>query len=472
MATIVIIDDDPQLRRSLARLLTDDSHEVEGLGTGEAGIEYLLSHPADLVILDLRLPGMDGMATFQAIRKLDPKLPVIIMTAYGTTETAIEATKQGAFDYVLKPFEVSSFLKIVDEALKAGSFMRSRVALNPSLSNQEREAGEALIGRSQAMQEVYKAIGRVAPTDATVLIRGESGTGKELVARAIYQHSARADKSFMVINCVAIPETLLESELFGYEKGAFTGAVSRKLGKVEQAHGGTVFLDEIGDMPLSIQAKLLRLLQEKKIERLGGSKPISVDVRIIAATNRDLEAAVSEGSFRDDLYYRLKVVTITLHPLRERREDIPFLVDYFLTRCTREMYIPNPGITEEAVTQLQSLDWPGNVRELENTIRKILIFNRGIPITREEVERALGEDTFPDLHPPNDDEALMLWVRSHLAQPPTQDHLFEHLLDRLAEFIIREALRITGGNRSQAARLLGISRPALLGRMEKYGIRD
>jgi len=469
MAKIVIIDDDAQLRRSLARLLSEDGHEVKGIGSGEAGIDYLSNHPADLVILDLRLPGMDGMETFQAIKELDPKLPVIIMTAYGTTDTAIEATKQGAFDYVLKPFEVKSFLKIVDEALRAANFTRSRVSVNPTEPDEEMFR-DAIVGRSPAMQEVYKAIGRVAPTDATVLVRGESGTGKELVARAIYQHSHRSDKPFMVINCVAIPETLLESELFGYEKGAFTGAVSRKLGKIEQANGGTIFLDEIGDMSLSTQAKLLRLLQEKKIERLGGGKPIPVDVRIIAATNRDLEAAVSEGTFRDDLYYRLKVVTITLPPLRERREDIPLLVDYFLRRSSQEMGIPNPGITNEALAFMTTLDWPGNVRELENTVRKLLIFNRGVPITQEEVQKALAESPSSDVYPPNE-EAIIRWIRSQLTSNPQRQHLFEYLLDYTAELIIREALQITGGNRSQAARLLGLSRPALLGRMEKYGIR-
>ncbi|SFM64205.1 sigma-54-dependent transcriptional regulator [Thermodesulforhabdus norvegica] len=471
MAAIVIIDDDPQLRRSLARLLADDGHDVKGLGTGEAGIEHLKSHRADLVILDLRLPGMDGMETFQAIKRIDPKLPVIIMTAYGTTETAIEATKQGAFDYVLKPFEVKSFLKIVDEALRAGNFTRSRITFNPEEGEDDEAFRNAIVGRSPVMQEVYKAIGRVAPTDATVLIRGESGTGKELVARAIYQHSTRSEKPFMVINCVAIPETLLESELFGYEKGAFTGAVSRKLGKVEQASGGTIFLDEIGDMPLSIQAKILRLLQEKKIERLGGGKPIPVDVRIIAATNRDLEAAVSEGTFRDDLYYRLKVVTIMLPPLRDRREDIPLLVNYFLARSSREMGIPNPGITEEALQFMTTLEWPGNVRELENTVRKLLIFNRGVPITKEEVQKTLEETSFLQSGH-SDDEALIKWIRLQLASSPRKEHLFEYLLDRTAELIIREALQMTGGNRSQAARLLGLSRPALLGRMEKYGIRS
>ena len=301
MGQILIVDDDDQLRQSFDKLLTEEGHAVQTAPAGETAIAMVRESVPDLVVMDVRLPGMSGLETFRAIREIEPKLPVIVMTAFGTTETAIEATKLGAFEYMLKPFEIPEILALIDQALEAGRFMRSRVEIDvvPEVAS-----AEAIIGRSNAMQEVYKAIGRVASTDATVLIRGESGTGKELVARAIYQHSLRGDKPFLVINCVAIPETLLESELFGYEKGAFTGAMSRRVGKIQQAHGGTILLDEIGDMPFSIQAKILRLLQEKSIERLGGREPITVDVRIIAATNRDLEAAVAEARFREDLYYR------------------------------------------------------------------------------------------------------------------------------------------------------------------------
>ncbi|MCK4729285.1 MAG: sigma-54-dependent Fis family transcriptional regulator, partial [Desulfobacterales bacterium] len=360
MGAILIVDDDPQLRQSFDKLLTEEGHTVRTAPTGEAGIAMVRECAPDMVVMDVRLPGMSGLETFRAIREIEPKLPVIVMTAFGTTETAIDATKLGAFDYVLKPFEIPEILALIDQALEAGRFMRSKVEIDvvPDVAS-----ADAIIGRSKPMQEVYKAIGRVAPTDATVLIRGKSGTGKELVARAIYQHGLRADKAFLVINCVAIPETLLESELFGYEKGAFTGAVNRRVGKIQQAHGGTVFLDEIGDMPFSIQAKILRLLQEKSIERLGGSKPVPVDVRIIAATNRDLEAALTEGRFREDLYYRLKVVTISLPPLRERLDDIPLLTDYFLSRFTKEMRLDNPGMTAEGKSVLNDYNWPGNVRE-------------------------------------------------------------------------------------------------------------
>jgi len=298
MTTILIIDDDDQLRKSFNKLLGEEGHHSKCAASGEAGLKIIQEETPDLVILDMRLPGMNGFETFQAIHEMEPKLPVIIMTAFGTTETAIEATKMGAFDYILKPFDIPEMLVVIKQALEASRFMRSPVDIDVI---PEKSFRDAIIGRSRPMQEVYKTIGRVSETEATVLIRGESGTGKELVARAVYQHSTRSDRPFLVINCVAIPETLLESELFGYEKGAFTGATHRRIGKIEQANGGTVFLDEIGDMPLSIQAKILRLLQEKSIERLGGRSTIPVNVRIIAATNRDLESAIVKGRFREDL---------------------------------------------------------------------------------------------------------------------------------------------------------------------------
>ena len=421
----------------------------------------------DLVITDVRLPGMSGLETFRVIRDIEPKLPVIVMTAFGTTETAIEATKLGAFDYVLKPFEIPEILSLIKQGLEAGRFMRSRVEMDAA---PESTAGEGIVGRSKAMQEIYKAIGRVSSTDATVLIRGESGTGKELIARAVYQHSLRADKPFLVINCVAIPETLLESELFGYEKGAFTGAVSRRVGKIQQAHRGTVFLDEIGDMPLSIQAKILRLLQEKSIERLGGRETIPVDVRIIAATNRDLETALAEGRFREDLYYRLKVVTIWLPPLRDRVDDIPYLVDYFLPRFCKEMATHNPGVSQEAKAFLSTHNWPGNVRELANVLQKALIFSRGGPISLEGISHALGDkrvvvDTDKSL-----EETIRQWVRETLATGTAKDN-FNALVDRFARILLAEALDLTSGNRTRAAELLGMSRPTLLSKIEKYGLR-
>jgi nitrogen regulation protein NR(I) len=467
MGHILIVDDDPQLRQSFEKLLYEEGHQVRTAVSGEAALDLVRESLPELVIMDVRLPGMSGLETFRVLHEIEPRLPVIIMTAFGTTETAIEATKLGAFDYVPKPFEIPDILALIDQALGAGRFMRSRVELDVAPKS---PIQDAIIGRSRPMQEVYKAIGRVAPTDATVLIRGESGTGKELVARALYQHSLRGAKPFLVINCVAIPETLLESELFGYEKGAFTGAVNRRVGKIEQAHGGTVFLDEIGDMPFSTQAKILRLLQEKSIERLGGREPIGVDVRIIAATNRDLEAALSEGRFREDLYYRLRVVTLWLPPLRERPEDIPLLAEYFLVRFSASLGIKNPGLTPEAGALITQYHWPGNVRELANAIQKALIFSRGYPIRPEDISQAVGDEAPSKEGDEDAGPAIRKWLRGALAAGSEGD-MFESFMDRFAAMLISEALEMTGGNRSRAARLLGLSRPTLQSKIEKYRIK-
>ncbi|KUG29266.1 nitrogen assimilation regulatory protein [hydrocarbon metagenome] len=480
MAQILIVDDDHQLRQSFERLLAAEGYAVRTASTGEAGVEMVRDDLPDLVVMDVRMPGISGLEAYAAMREIEPRLPVIIMTAHGTTETAIEATRMGAFDYVLKPFDIPDILKLIEKGLSAGRFMRSKVEMDAPAEGGE---GEAIVGGGPAMQEVYKAIGRAAPTDATVLIRGESGTGKELVARAVYQYSARAGKPFLVINCVAIPETLLESELFGYERGAFTGASGRKVGKIEQANRGTVFLDEIGDMPVTIQAKLLRLLQEKHVERLGGSAPIPVDVRIIAATNRDLEQAVAQGAFREDLYYRLKVVTMSLPPLRERREDIPLLARHFLCRFSREAGVPDPGLTPEAMAFLTGHDWPGNVRELANVLQKTLIFNRGGPITADDLHKAAGTPQATAAGPGGtagmagaggdgtSQDFLRRFVRQELAAARDDEGAFESLMDRFGAVVIAEALAMTGGNRTRAARLLGLSRPTLLARIEKYGLR-
>jgi len=473
VSQILIVDDDPQLRSSFERLLSAEGHQVQTAVSGESAVRQVGRSVPDLVIMDVRLPGMTGLEAYREMQQLEPKLPVIIMTAYGTTDTAIEATKLGAYDYVLKPFEIPRVLELIDQALQAGRFMRTRVRVG-SASGSATEP-DALIGRGAAMQEVYKAIGRVAPTDATVLIRGESGTGKELVARAIYHHSMRAERPFLVINCVAIPETLLESELFGYEKGAFTGAVSRRVGKVEQAHHGTLFLDEIGDMPINIQAKVLRLLQERSIERLGGRNPIPVDVRLIAATNRDLEAALADGRFREDLYYRLNVVTLRLPSLRERAGDLGLLADYFLNRFAADLKSDDPGLAPDALELIHRHPWPGNVRELANVLQRTLIFNRGGPIHGEDLDQALGlgnglgGDQGPDL----EERALELlakWVQRQLTRPGN-DRLFDGLMDRLGAVVVQQALQATGGNRSRAAVLLGMSRPTLLAKIDKFGIK-
>jgi DNA-binding NtrC family response regulator len=480
VAQILIVDDDAQLRESFRRLLAQEGHDVRTANSAEAGVRAVGEAVPDLVIMDVRLPGMNGLEGFRAMRAVEPRLTAIIMTAYGTTETAIEATRLGAFDYVLKPFDIPDILVLIDQALEAGRFQRRAVAVAAGPGGEGGQdgkddegadgAGDVLVGRSQAMQGLYKAIGRVAGTGATVLVRGESGTGKELAARLVYQHGPRKDAPFVVINCVAIPETLLESELFGYEKGAFTGAVARRVGKIEQADGGTVFLDEIGDMPLPIQGKLLRLLEERSVERLGGMGPRRVDVRIIAATNRDLEAAVAEGRFREDLYYRLRVVTLWLPPLREREGDVDLLADHFLARHARAMGVPAPGFTDAARRALAGHSWPGNVRELVNVVHKALIFSRGAPLGADEVLGAIHGDR-PGETPPGDDfhEAVGRFVRARLTRGG--EHVLDEVVDLFAARTIEEALRLTGGNRTQAARLLGVSRPTLLARMDKYAIR-
>ena len=467
MSIILVVDDDDQLRRSFAKLLHEEGYEVKDAASGEAGLNMVKASTPDLVILDVRLPGMNGLETFKAIHDVEPKLPVVIMTAYGTTDTAIEATKLGAFDYILKPFDIPDILRIIKQALDAGRFMRFAVDMNATPGKTDKEA---IIGRSDAMQEVYKSIGRVASTDATVLIRGESGTGKELIARAIYQYSQRSEKPFLVINCVAIPESLLESELFGYEKGSFTGATHRRIGKIEQANGGTIFLDEIGDMPMNLQAKILRLLQEKSIERLGGRQTIPVDVRIIAATNRNLETFISQAKFREDLYYRLKVITIWLPPLRERAGDIPLLTEYFLSRFSENLAMQNPGISDEALLMLKSNAWPGNIRELSNTIQKILIFNRGAPISTEDIAFAFGEkNQAVDVEVETMESEIRKWVREAV-KVARDNNLFESCMDRFAGIVINEVLNLAGGNRSRAAKLLGLSRPTLHSKIDKYNL--
>ncbi|MDY0375440.1 MAG: sigma-54 dependent transcriptional regulator [Desulfobacterium sp.] len=469
MGLILLIDDDQQLSLSFTKILVQEGYRTEVAYNGQDGIAMAADLNPDLVILDIRLPDMSGMEVFEAIHAVNPKLPVIIITAFGTTETAIEAIKQGAYDYIYKPFDVPEMLDLIKKALLAGRCMSSPVDVNPGVDDFSNR--EALVGTSSQMLEVYKAIGRVSSTDATVLIRGESGTGKELAARAVYNHSLRAEKPFMVINCVAIPETLLESELFGYEKGSFTGAAHRRVGKIEQAMGGTVFLDEIGDMPMSIQAKFLRLLQENSIERLGGKEPISVDVRIIAATNRDLERAVADGLFREDLYYRLQVITITMPPLRERKGDSVILADYLLARLSSEMSMVNPGISPDAVHKIEQYDWPGNIRELANVLKKVLIFNRGAPVQAEEITLTeLDNRNRTDVGEGTPIDGVRQWVRECL-KSEKEEKIFDTCLDYVASLLMEEALDFTEGNRSRAAKLLGISRPTFHSKLDRYSIK-
>ena len=470
MATILIVDDDQQLQRSFEKLLSDEVvYTILTAYSGEEGLAIIRSARVDLVILDVNLPGMNGLETFRDMRKISPKLTGIIMTAFSTTERAIEAMKLGAFDYITKPFDIPDMLNIINQAVEAGRLARSRVEMDVVSKT---TSSEIIVGQCKVMQELYKTIGRVAPTDATVLIRGESGTGKELVARALYQHSLRASEPFLVINCVTIPENLLESELFGYEKGTFTGALTRRFGRIEQANRGTIFLDEIGDMPLSLQPKILRLIEEKSISRLGGHETIPVNVRIIAATNRDLESAIADGSFREDLYYRLKVVTIRLPSLRERPQDIPRLIDHFLARFSRDMNVDNPGMTLEAKEIVSHYNWSGNVRELSNAIQKALIFSRGCPIRPEDIAHVIEKKS--EAHESIDEgyfeEITQQWIRRVLVSKK-YGNAFDYLNDRFSSTVMGAALEITGGNKSIAAKLLGLSRPTVQAKIEKYRLK-
>src|SRR5258706_8004393 len=368
MARWLLIDDEADVQYSFQRIFNAREMEITTAASGEEGLKLIPRIKPDLVIMDVRMGGITGLETLRRIRQIDSKLLVILMTAYGTTQTAIEAMKLGAYDYLLKPFDVPKLKEIIAGALKTARDMKQVVSYQPLLESEDYELG--IVGRSEPMQKVFKLIGQLAGSDATALITGESGTGKELVARAIYHHSQRNGKPFLAINCAAIPEQLLESELFGHERAAVTGAATQRIGRFEQCHQGTIFLDEIGDMTPATQTKILRVLQSGTFERVGGNQPIQADVRVIAATNKPLEAAVAAKQFREDLFYRLNVVRIHIPPLRDRREDIPLLVNYFLKKISREQQQPPKSIATSVIKKLQKYHWPGNVRELENAIRR------------------------------------------------------------------------------------------------------
>lgn len=466
MSKILVVDDEPTMLAAFEEILGGLEHEVVTARRAETAIEQLQDAPADLVILDIQLPGMSGLEALRRIKQEQPKLPVVVITGQGTMSTAIEATRLGAFDYQLKPIEPDELLATIEKALAGVRLMRGQVAVG---TEKVATTGEAIVGQSLAMQEVYKAIGRVAHTEAAVLIRGESGTGKELVARAIYQHSLRAAKPLIVVNCAAIPETLLESELFGHERGAFTGAVGERIGKFQQGDQGTLFLDEIGDMPLAVQAKILRVLQDKTFQRVGGDETIRSNVRVLAATNRNLEKAIAEGRFREDLFHRLNVFTIHLPPLRDRREDIPHLVDYFLDRFAGELRVEKPPLSQDAMEVLRTHAWPGNVRELEHCIQRLMISTGGHPIQAADLSSLLAQAgqqaTFRLLAA--DDETLRDLVRRYL-RSAAGDLAHERFLQKVETFLITEALRQTRGNQTHAARLLGLPRQTLNDKIQKY----
>ncbi|MBM3839674.1 MAG: sigma-54-dependent Fis family transcriptional regulator [Verrucomicrobia bacterium] len=475
MDKLLLIDDETDVQYSFRRIFDSPEVQITTASSGEEGLKIIPKLKPDLVIMDVRMGGISGLETLRRLRQLDAKLPVIIMTAYGTTQTAIEAMKLGAYDYLLKPFDVPKLKQIIAAALNAARVMRQVVSYQPLLQSEDYALG--IIGRSQSMQNVFKLIGQLANSDATALITGESGTGKELVARAIYHHSRRHEQPFVAINCAAIPENLLESELFGHEKGAFTGAVAQRIGKFEQCHGGTIFLDEIGDMTLQTQTKILRVLQAGTFERVGGNQAVQVDVRVIAATNKAVEQAVAAREFREDLFYRLNVVRIHLPPLRERREDIPLLVNYFLKRIAQSQNQSPKSIAPEAVAALERFHWPGNVRELENVIRRALVVAKGEVILLDDlpvevvsaaaVAPAPSSAAVPAASEPENvaslAQALFQWAR--------QDPKLK-IIPAVERELIINALAETKGNQVQAARLLGITRATLRKRIDKFGIKQ
>ena len=454
MANILIVEDEPRMRRLLEISLGEDGHNVHTAEDAEKGLTHLRKETVDLVVTDLKLPGMNGLEFLQEGKLLNPALPFIVMTAYGSVETAVDAMKAGASDYVLKPFTMAEMRLVIDKELDVQQVRDENKRLKEALG--KRYHFQNIVGRSRKMQEVLALVERVAPTNSTVLIGGESGVGKDLIARAIHQNSRRASGPFIKINSTAIPDTLFESELFGFERGAFTGALASKPGKFELADKGTLFLDEIGDVPAAIQVKLLRVLQEREFERLGGTKTLKVDIRMIAATNRDLRAALEEGTFREDLYYRLNVVPIDIPPLREHKEDIPDLVNHFLARFATDSEKEIESITPAALAVLMDYHWPGNIRQLENSVERAVALSAGPVID--------AKDIHLDIAPARASAMLSAAADQFLPDGMT--------LEQWEDSMIREALRRANGNKSQAARLLGLSRNALRYRLSKLGVAD
>jgi len=445
--TVLVVEDEDKLRRVIELQLASAGYEVKQASTAEAGLK--LADQADLVITDMRLPGMDGLQLLAKLKDQNAHTPVIVMTAFGTVENAVEAMKAGAVDFLLKPFSLDHLMTVVGKAFDIRALRDENRQLREAL--EVRYQFENIVGRSAAMQEIFATVNRVAPTRATVLLAGESGVGKDMIARAIHHHSPRRDRPFVKINCTALPENLMESELFGYEKGAFTGANIAKPGKFEQADTGTVFLDEIGDVPASIQVKLLRILQDRELERLGSNKTKHIDVRVVAATNVDLRAALEQGTFREDLYYRLNVVPMNIPSLRERKEDIPYLTNHFIKKLAPELGVPVEGVTDAAMDRLLEYHWPGNVRELANVLERSMVLANGKLLEAADIKIDSG------------------------GKPKTTTQTDGFLpdgftLEQYEQELIREALKRANGNKSQAARLLGLTRNALRYRLTQMGL--
>jgi DNA-binding NtrC family response regulator len=448
---ILVVDDEEQMRDLLAKVLERKGYQVSVCGDGAEALAFLEREPADLVITDVRMPGLNGMEALRAIKELNPEIVVLIMTAFGSIDQAVQAVKEGAYDYINKPFKIDEILLTIEKALAERRLRHEVATLRQELRT--RYHFENLIGKSRAMQEVFGLIEQVAGSRSTVMVYGKSGTGKELVAKAIHYNSPRSAKAFVAVNCAAIPAELLESELFGHEKGAFTGAIATKVGKFELATGGTLFLDEIGHMRLDLQAKILRALQEREIERVGGTRTIKIDVRILAATNRDLRKAIEEGTFREDLYYRLNVVPITLPPLRQRREDIPLLVEHFIGKYNREFARKVKGFSAGATAALYQYDWPGNVRELENVIERAVALAQSETISLRDLPleiSILGGDVIEDIQKAG---LTLREARSHFER-----QYILNILDRVQ------------WNQTEAARVLGLHRNTLAWKLQRLRI--
>jgi DNA-binding NtrC family response regulator len=469
MAHLLLIDDDPTLNLNQVRQAFPVPWDrIEVADSGLTGLETIRVHRPDVILLALRPPDQSGLAVYRQIRRMGVRIPVIFIDMARTAHAAIEAMKQGAYDYLFNPLDPDHLRRVVGEALEVARWMQAPAIVAEALPDPD--ADGTILGHSPAMREVYKAIGRVAAQDVPVLITGESGTGKELVARAIYQHGCRANSPFLALNCAAIPENLLESELFGHEKGAFTGAERRRIGKFEQCDGGTLLLDEIGDMPPAVQAKVLRLLQEQSFERIGGNETVRTDVRLIAATHRDLRSLSAEGRFRPDLYYRLGVFTIHLPPLRERSDDLPMLVRHYLRRYSRELGREVQEVAPEAMERLRRHAWPGNIRELQNVLKQALLRASGTVLLPAFLPKTLGElrEQSQSSSPPGEDLGLLDFIRGRLG-PEARD-LYAETHRRVDRQLLTQVLDYAEGNQHRAARLLGIARQTLRLRLRELGL--